>query len=283
MTYFAQKFTPPVRGLIVTPLAVGSRWRVLAHVDAAATVQLLHARFQAIDDKKVSVLCPEMPPGGGEDSVRIRPEVLATFTSVPRPRVAVCTMGRRQYVKSKYYPLQGPDEQTSAYVQIIALEMFYRNVVFPKLKGKAKLTESELSLFYEPLPDTIYEEADAFLRKHQIIGDICRYGITESGRIARTKYDSGFLAIDPEKQLRAWRNEEAPTETILVLGGHELAAVAKAALRGGYFSTVIFDTSLGLALLDRRDWPEAYKSLPIPTKPKSAKPNVKSTRKSVRA
>jgi hypothetical protein len=43
-----------------------------------------------------------------------------------------------------------------------------------------------------------------------------------------------------------------------------LAPAARAALQGNCFSTMLVDTSLALALIDKSAWPEEYRSLPQP-------------------
>ena len=259
MASFARRFSPSVRELVIRPLASGARWRTTGHADSAAVVQVLQSRLQPESGQGISVLCPELGPGEPADTAR-RPEVRAVFgTESPRPNVTVCAIGRRRYVATDDPKGFGPHPDTSSYVQLVALDSYYRKHA-PRLTRKKKLSEADLELFYSPLRDEIYESANNDLRKKGIIGDICRHGINRGGNVVETPLQRASLAISPAR-LRDWR--EAGTNTIMVLGGSRLAPVLRAALLGRYFRTLVIDEALATQLIPIEERPEPYRHIPV--------------------
>jgi DNA-binding transcriptional regulator LsrR (DeoR family) len=257
-TAFAQRYSPPMRQLIVRPLAVGGRWCPIVHVDSAAVVQIILSRLGYPPGRGTSVLCPEMPPGRELD-YRSRPEVQAVFgVHAPRPSVTLCSIGRRHYQPSERSDGFGPHPDTSAYVQLYATTGYYLSL-FPKWKRARRQLEKKPLQVYIPLPDLVYADANKDLEKRKIIADVCRHGINEVGDIVPTFLEEASLAISP-RQLRSWR--EIGTDTVVAVGGSDLAPALRAAIRGRYFRTLIIDTAMAIQLIPRERRPEPFRDVP---------------------
>jgi DNA-binding transcriptional regulator LsrR (DeoR family) len=252
MAGVAQRFVPNVRKLIIRPLATGGRWRIVRHIDAGAVLQMLHGRLGFPPGEGVAVVCPELPPGPAE-AMRDRPEVRAVFGDrAPQPRVTISSIGRRRYQPTDNADGTGPDKETSSYVQLTAAARYQQD-----RKAMAALRRKP-RLIYEPLPDHVYHEAADYLRGKKIIGDLNRHGFTRTGATRKTVLEETSLTISPE-QLRGWREKD--TDTICVVGGTRIGPVLRAAVRGGYFRTLIIDMALAVQLIPKHKRPEMYKDI----------------------
>lgn len=255
MVSFAQRFAPREKRLVIRPLASGGRWRPIVHIDADAVVQLLHARLGVIypPGEGTDVICPEMPPGQ-RNGLHDRPEVRAVFgKEAPPPRVAITSIGRRKFVPSEDPMGFGPHPDTATYVQTVAIALHYDK----------KKTQRELAahpeLVYQRLPDAAYREAYELLQSRGVITDVCRHGIDAAGRVVEIGVEHHWLTVHPNL-LKSWRGtgKTRGCETIVVVGGHHMVRAVGAVLRGGYFRTVICDTSLALELLPEDRRPKWY-------------------------
>lgn len=244
---------------VVRPLSICGRWRDITHLDAVAVIQNLHARFR---EQGITVVCPDALPGDVSRKWN-RPEIRAVFgEEAPQPFLMVTPLGRRRYVPNDM-------ERTSTYVKMVAHDLVYRRHFAEK--EKKHLGAEDLRLIYGPLTDEHYAAADEYLKRKRVVAEISRCAMNSLGQSVDTFLEHSTFSIKLDR-MRAWR--DAGTESILVVSGSRLTAATKAALLGGYVSTLIIDTALAVQLLDPSERPELYQKITEPKEDESARPEL---------